>query len=307
MELGQLEYFLEAARREHMTQAAEALHITQPALSRVIARLEADLGMPLFNREGKCIELNEYGRLVQSYAERIFTQLDELRLELDEMAKGYLGEVHVGSSFPSGEPNWVLDQVRQFSLARSNIRFHLQQYTTSKLWKALYSREIDLALATERIQAENMVWIPLFKERVGVIMSRQHPLAQKPELSLADLNGQRFYCNNANSDVQELTYRLCERAGFRPNIYFQCEFPSFIGEAVSMGYGISLIAYRGYLQSNARTEHELWESNILFRELTDDVCFRECGAAYLKEHHLPRAAQAFLEHIVQSFPAAEIK
>ena len=51
MELGQLEYFLEAARREHITQAAEALHITQPALSRVIARLEADLGMPLFTAD----------------------------------------------------------------------------------------------------------------------------------------------------------------------------------------------------------------------------------------------------------------
>lgn len=52
---------------------------------------------------------------------------------------------------------------------------------------------------------------------------------------MIDLCHERFYCNNTNSDVQELTDVFCERAGFHPNIHFECEFPSFIGEATSLG------------------------------------------------------------------------
>ena len=79
MELTQLEYFLEVARRQHITQAAEALNITQPALSKTIARLEDDLGVKLFDREGKGIRLNEYGQTALHYAERILYTIGDMR------------------------------------------------------------------------------------------------------------------------------------------------------------------------------------------------------------------------------------
>ena len=78
MELHQLNCFLEVAKLEHITQAAEQLHITQPALSKVIARLEEDLGVKLFDREGQNIRLNEYGTVVMNYARRVFNSLGDM-------------------------------------------------------------------------------------------------------------------------------------------------------------------------------------------------------------------------------------
>ena len=293
MELSQLEYFYETAKREHITQTAEELHITQPALSKVIARLEADLGVKLFHREGKSIRLNEYGRVVQCYTEQLLYSIGDMRAELAELADGMAGSVRLGSSFPSHEPNWVLDCIRQFALSRPNVSFSLQQATTGQLHSALEQREIDIAISSAPIRSQGVVWEELFTEPMGIILSAYHPLAARDTLSLTDLCNERFYCNNANSDVQDLTYQFCEQAGFRPNIHFECEFPSFIGEAVSLGYGISVIARRGFLRSLEKKDRQPWETNIVFRPLKEEYCHRICGLAYLSGRSLPRAVREF--------------
>ena len=298
MELNQLEYFCTVARLEHMTRAAEELNITQPALSKVIARLEDDLGVKLFEREGKNIRLNECGQVVLRYAERVLYTLGDMRAELSEMSAGRAGIIRLGSSFPAGEPNWVLDRVRTFALERPDISFHIQQYASAQLFQVLEKREIDLAISTIPLRQAGVCWKELFVERMGVILSAHHPLSARSELSMDDLREERFYCNNANSDVQELTSRFCERAGFRPNVHFECEFPSFIGEAVSLGYGISLISERGHRQSSRKNERQEWEQNIVYRPLKEDYCCRVCGVAYLEERILPRTVRAFYDHLV---------
>jgi len=300
MELNQLEYFLETAKREHITQAAEALNITQPALSKTIARLEDDLGVKLCDREGKGIRLNEYGQLVLRYAEKILYTIGDMRAELSEMTRGRLGSLRVGSSFPAGEPNWLLEQIRSFIMDRPDIGFHLQQYSTPQLLASLESRSIDLAISSTPMQDEGIHWTELFVEPMGVILSAHHPLAAREELSLVDLRQERFYCNNANSDLQELTYHFCALAGFKPNVHFECEFPSFIGISVSQGYGISIISRRGY-ENSQKGVREKWEENIIFRPLKEEYCRRVCGVAFLETRHLTCVAQEFYQHLLSAF------
>ena len=179
----------------------------------------------------------------------------------------------------------------------------MRQYSAARLRSALEEREIDLALSTIPIRGEGVEWRELFVEKMGIILSVHHPLATRKELSLADLSRERFYCNNANSDVQELTYVFCERAGFIPDIHFECEFPSYIGEAVSLGHGISLISERGYLRSLNKKDRRPWEDAITFRPLKEDWCCRMCGIAHLSERYLPQAVREFYQFLVASFPA----
>ena len=302
MELNQLKYFLEVSKTEHITQAAEQLHITQPALSKVIARLEEDLGCKLFDREGKNIKLNEYGQVVLRYARRLFYTIGDMEAELEEMTSGEAGNISIGSSFPAGEPNWILEIIRTFALQRPDVSVHLRQYASFGLQAALENREIDLALSTTPMRGEGIVWQELFAEKMGIILSVHHPLSSRRELSLADLRQERFYCNNANSDVQELTRVFCERAGFRPNIHFEGEFPSFIGQAVSLNYGISLISERGYLQSLKKRNRQPWEDNITFRPLKEDYCRRLCGVARLSARYFPQAVREFYQFLASTFP-----
>ena len=85
MELLQLRYFLVAAQYQHITKAAEHLRIAQPALSQSIHRLEAELGVPLFTRHNRSIELNEEGRFLQ---QRLIPILHSLDLIPEELQKG---------------------------------------------------------------------------------------------------------------------------------------------------------------------------------------------------------------------------
>ena len=163
MELHQLNCFLEVAKLEHITQAAEQLHITQPALSKVIARLEEDLGVKLFDREGKNIRLNEYGTVVMNYARRVFNSLGDMQAELEEMSAGAAGMLRIGSSFPAGEPNWILECIRTFALRRPDVSIRLRQYSAAGLRSALEEREIELPCPPLRWRAaalsgESCLW-----------------------------------------------------------------------------------------------------------------------------------------------------
>ena len=90
MELLQLRYFLVAAQYQHMTKAAEHLQIAQPALSQAIHRLEAELGVPLFERKNRSIELNDEGKFLQKRLIPILSSLDRLPEELRKLQTSVL-------------------------------------------------------------------------------------------------------------------------------------------------------------------------------------------------------------------------
>src|SRR5690349_12115287 len=85
MELQQLKYFQTVARLQHFTRAAEELYISQPSLSRSIARLEEELGAPLFDREGRQVRLNRLGQTFLKRVERVFNELEVGQRELQDL------------------------------------------------------------------------------------------------------------------------------------------------------------------------------------------------------------------------------
>lgn len=304
MELYQLECFLQVAKTEHMTQAAEQLHMTQPALSKTITRLEEDLNTQLFDREGRNIRLNEQGRIVQQYAEHLLNTIGDMKAELSEYNSGQSGSLRIGSSYSSREPNWLLSCVKEFLIERPDVQFRLQSYPAEQLTQALENREIDLAVSIRPLYEPGIRWKELFAEPMGVIMSSSHPLASKPNLSLEDLRYERFYCNDVNSDSKEITLRLCRQAGFEPNIHFECLFPSYIGEAVSRGFGVSLISEQGNIRSTKLTipdENDDWKKNIIYRSLNESYCKRVCGVAYLDGRHLPPTVWDFYQFVLDNY------
>lgn len=86
MEFLQLQYFQAVARHEHMTNTAKELNVSQPSLSNSIQRLEKNLGVPLFERQGRNIKLNEFGKTYLQRVEQAFMELEEGQRELTDMA-----------------------------------------------------------------------------------------------------------------------------------------------------------------------------------------------------------------------------
>ena len=97
MDLLQLRYFRTVARLEHMTRAAQELYISQSSLSKTITHLERELGVSLFDRQGRQVRLNQYGKAFLRRVEQVFTVLDDGQRELADLAAGKQGQVALAS------------------------------------------------------------------------------------------------------------------------------------------------------------------------------------------------------------------
>lgn len=297
MELHQLEAFLAAAQYENMTRAADALHVTQPALSRTIARLEQELGVRLFDREGRSIRLNEFGRAARTHMEAVFAELSSMERHLRDISGELSGTIQVASSFPNREPDFLHEAVRTFAFAHPEVRFRIWQMEPQQIRQALTENRVDLALTVPGVQSEDITWRLICTEPMGVILAKDHPLAQRATLHVADLNNERFYCNNSNSDSYDLTRTFCAQAGFAPDVCYEGDSPMFIGEAISRGLGVSFIAASRFDSGGATHE---WEKHIVFRPIEDSFCRRECGVAVHTRQYQTRAVRAFAEHLCGS-------
>lgn len=304
MDLTQLSYFQTAARLGNFTQAAGELHITQPALSKMISNLESELGVRLFDREGKRVRLNAHGEVVLRHANELFNRLDAMRSELADLDGSISGPVNIGLSIPLREPDLFLAILRGFLDENPDVQVTYRQMNTKNLVHALRNKTIDVAITSSSVQAGDIVWKHLFRERMGVILSRTHPLAQKPEISISDLRNEAFFVNNATNDIQDLTYSFCAQAGFEPKVRFEGHFPLYIGEAISRGEGVSFIPEnqfrRQYIRDMEMAVH-VWAEDITFRRVSEDFCVRDCGYALLNGHYHSRAVQDFCRRVDETF------
>jgi DNA-binding transcriptional LysR family regulator len=306
MDLNQLYCFMQTAKSQQLSHAANLLHISQPALSENLSQLEKDLGVTLFDRQGKELRLNEHGRVALRYTEQALRILDDMQSELAELTDAQAGHIRIGSAFPSMEPDFLHTAVRSFALERPDVRFSLIQYSARNLLFALESREIDIAVTSKPILKSTVLWSRLFTEKMGILLSVDHPLAEKKAVSILDLQQERFYCNNTNSDVYDLTYGYCMQAGFQPTIHFEGEFPSFIAEAISMGYGVSIISDNAYARMREGFPPEM-EDKLTFRPLLEPYCQRTCGVARLSSRSTSSTAGVFYDHLLASCQAENKK
>ena len=159
MDLLQLRYFQAVARYEHISRAAEELRIAQPSLSRAIARLEAELGSPLFDRQGRRIRLNQYGAMFLRHVDRALSELDDGRRALRDARDKGLGRVSVASetlltiSHPLGS----------FRAAHPRADVRLHQSNAEEMARQLRAGEVDFCVASQPLTGANLESIELKK------------------------------------------------------------------------------------------------------------------------------------------------
>src|SRR5919201_3737393 len=147
MDLLQLHYFRTVARLEHVTRAAEELGVAQPALSKTIARLEAELGLPLFDRHGRRVALNTCGLAFLRHVERVFMAIEDGRQELADLAGRARGTVTVAATTLRLLP----DLLGAFRDRHPGVNFRLSQASTAEMQAGLIRGEIDRCLTSAPI------------------------------------------------------------------------------------------------------------------------------------------------------------
>jgi LysR family transcriptional activator of glutamate synthase operon len=244
IELRHLRYFVAVARREHFTQAAADLHVAQPALSAQIRQLESYLGVSLFERSNRRVRLTAAGTALLARAEAILTELERTESELREYAGVMRGTLTVGALPLLGELLFPR-LIAEFNEAHPGVQIALHEEQNEHLIEMLRTGAIDLAVVdaamVELPLPAGIVTEELFRSPAVVVVSKQHPLAARQSVELAELRNERFIAFTGGSSRRHQRFgALCLQAGFTLNPSFQVTQMGLMRSLAAHQLGISI-------------------------------------------------------------------
>lgn len=290
MEWHQLEYFKLVAELQHITHAAAQLSISQPALSRSIAKLEEELGFPLFERRGKNVVLNRYGEIFLQYVEKSMQEITAGKQAIHDLIHPDHGSVSLSFLHSLG-PNLVPGLLSKFRLTCPNIQFKLYQNTTTLLLDQLENGEIDLCLCSPVATREHVGWEPLFAEELFVVIPHGHYLDKRNSIELKEIAAEPIITFKKDYGLRILTDQFFKEANIDPHITFEGEEIMTVAGLVEAKLGVALIPHVFGLD----------KAKISFLPISRPLCQRTIGIAWIKERYLSPAAQKFKSFVIQSF------
>ena len=189
MELRVLRYFLAVAREENITKAAALLHVTQPTLSRQLMQLEQELGVTLFRRSQYRIILTEDGMLLRRRAQEIVELADKAARELHHCEESLTGEIAIGCG-ESVDMTFLSRHIRAFRALHPQVQFRIYSANADDVKERIEKGLLDMGLLTESVDIGRYAFLRMpQKDRWGVLVPKEHPLAQKEGVTPADLTG----------------------------------------------------------------------------------------------------------------------
>lgn len=240
MEWHHFHYFKVLAEMEHMTRAAEKLAVSQPALSRAIMRIEEELGVTLFDRNGRSIRLNKFGELFLESTNRIVLEMETVKTRLSEMSGVETGEVTLGFLHTVGATYLSLF-MKHFKETHPNVRVKLVQNNSQALKTLLSQGIIDLCMTTPVATEKNIDWQPLLTEELFVTLPKMHPLARRSSLKVSELKEETFILLKEGFALRHLANDLLAEAGVQASISFEGEEVQTIASFVAANLGISFL------------------------------------------------------------------
>ncbi|POX52023.1 LysR family transcriptional regulator [Streptomyces sp. Ru71] len=287
MDLLQLRYFQAVARYEHISRAAEELHVAQPALSRTIARLEADLGTPLFDRQGRRIRLNQYGAMFLRHVDRALRELDDGKRALRDARDTGLGRVSVAcETLLTITP--VLGSFRA-AWPRADVR--LFQSNAEEMTRQLRVGEVDFCVASQPLTGAGLESVELAREEVLLAVPRGHWLDGRESVTIPEIADEPFVTTRPGHWQRTLLDQLFEAEGLTPQLSCEGDEPAASQVLISVGLGIGLIPA---VSRQAGTDTRV---PVAWVHLDAPGCHRVLTLVHSRDAYLSEAAVKFRDFI----------
>lgn len=249
MELRHLRYFIAVAEEAHITRAAERLGIQQPPLSQQIRALEKELGVQLFRRKPRGVELTDAGAAFLERARAILDQVERAFATTRRTARGEQGRVVVGFTSSAPFHPFVPRVIRAFREMSPLVSLILEESGSSELVQGLHNEDIDAAFIRSPVaDVVGLVVRPLLEEEMLVALPVAHPLANADAngpapLMLSALANETFilYKRPGGPGLYDTIITACRGAGFSPLV--GQEAPRIIStlNLVAAGLGVSIV------------------------------------------------------------------
>ncbi|WSD60471.1 LysR family transcriptional regulator [Actinacidiphila glaucinigra] len=235
-----LAQFAAVARHEHVTRAARELGVPQSTLSRAMVRLELDLGVTLFARQGRTVSLTPAGHGFLASVERALGEVERSAESVRADADPQSGRVAFGFLHTLG-PETVPALLRAFRADHPRIRFQLVQNYGEAMLAGLRAGELDLCLTSPVPDAPDLVVRRLDEQRLRLVVPADHRLASRRRVRLAEASGELFVSLEAGYGLRRITDALCAEAGFTPRVAFEGEEAETLRGLVAAGLGVALL------------------------------------------------------------------
>ncbi len=289
MELLQLKYFLTVARCEHVTEAAGMLHVTQSSLSKTIQRLEEDLGVPLFDRIGRKLRLNDFGRTFLQRTEKALFELEQGQREIGDLSNPDQGTLQLAVTTASTLPGIL----RKFRKNKPDIQFHVQMVSLENMSKLLHRGEVDFCLSSPPIQGDDIECQILYDDPIVVAVPMGHRYADRSSIQLAELKDEWFVGVKQGYGVRDMVDSICQSVGFVPKYVYEGDEPARLTTLVEAEIGLA------FIPSTARNPHE----RIRYLQVEEHRLVREIALLSHKNRYISKAALEFRSVVMDYFSA----
>lgn len=287
MELLQLYYFQIVAKEGNVTKAANRLHVSQPALSRMIRRLEEELEVDLFDRNGKTISLNSNG---ERFLQKVNVALDALssgQKELKALKEGSYPDLRINAQ--AGVDS-LIDLISTFNCRYPQINIFVSKETNMSHYP---SNSFDLAIKMQVAEEEPpAASVTLYDEELLLAVPAGHPLSSKLYVNLKEAKDEKFVLFNKESSYRQAVEGYCRQAGFTPNVTTEGHDWRMICEFVRSNMGVSIVP-----------KHS-WKSvltGVTVIPIKEPRCARKIILTWFSDEKLTISSRLFVEFATQYF------
>lgn len=240
IDLRQLEMLEAIARCGSLTLAAEDLNVTQPAISIQMRKLETQVGIALFEREGRGVQLTEVGQEVLHHAQRISGVLDDLRENIQHFKGVRKGILRI--AVVSTANYFIPDYIARFRKLHPGVKINLRVANRDNLLDMLASNESDLAITGQPPEDSDLVARPFKENPLVVIAPPDHPLANQARISPQDLAQFPFVIREPGSGTRAAMERAFREHGLKCQVSCVVSSNEAVKQAVQAQLGLAVIS-----------------------------------------------------------------
>nr|WP_312029568.1 LysR family transcriptional regulator [Paenibacillus sedimenti] len=285
-----LEYFLAVCEELHFTKAAEKLGISQPTLSQQIRLLEHRLGTPLFQRIGKKVFVTEAGQILHKHSRNMFHELGQAQAAINEIRGMQRGRLRIGCS----GNHLLTETILSFHARYPKIELSVTELATEETKEGLLSNQLDLGVVFLPDEDEHLQRIPLYHERLELVVSSKHELAKADSIPLRDLDKLPIAMLQKKFYVRQMIDDCTGQIGFPLKPVLELSTLESLLQMAKNNLGGAIVP-ESYVKSVSG------RSGISSIPIVDPVPQKEVGIVYRKDMFMCTTMDTFIKELMRHF------
>ncbi|PJE54574.1 LysR family transcriptional regulator [Marinomonas sp. BSi20584] len=283
MDIAELLTFIKVAETSSFSAAGDQLFVTQPAISKRVASLESSLGVKLFDRIGRQVQLTEAGIRLLPKARKMAEDLQDIKRSMTLQMQDVSGELRISTSHHVGLHR-LPKSLKRFQEDFPSAQLEIEFVQSEEAYQDVLKGRAELGIITLSNKENPLIEsLPIWSDPLACVVSKDHPLALSKNLSLIELAQHACVLPNKNTFTRQIAEQAFGKQGLKPQVRMNTNNLETLAMLVNIGWGWSLLP------------STLVDEKLVVLNLPDLNVERKLGVIHHKQRTLSRAAIAFIE------------